>query len=300
MSHYFFSGHILTWSCLTCLRLTNATGVIFNLNLPYVPYEPKYKICWNCNSDTRTSLSASCEKEPLIPRRYCSNAWRLTLVRNKVIILLMAWLPSTKRSEIPPWEKENAGSDGIWYSLEGTCFHIFFSGNICFQNKHPTTSVILLSCLNKSCTAPLCLVCNKTYPTKPNCHLSWSPFSCWNCWYFAPYPHLQDPGLSILKANTLLQLGEGWLRHLLSHSSTDNRALEKLVSAEVSKYLGCLKCDLWLDMWIFSFFFISETKKTPLRDTKKKSNGTISKVMKRPWIKHIVSACKLFTQPFNK
>ena len=44
MSHYFFSGYILTWSCVTCLRLTNATGVMFiNLNLLYVPCEPNTK-----------------------------------------------------------------------------------------------------------------------------------------------------------------------------------------------------------------------------------------------------------------
>lgn len=136
----------------------------------------KYKICWNCNSDTRTSLSASCEKEPRIPRRYCSNAWRLTLVWNKVVILLMAWLPSTKRSQIPPWKKENSSKVpvrmGYVTSLEGTFFffHIFFSLEI------SDSKVSIQSLLSYYCHVwrnhALRLVFNKTYTTKPNSHPS--------------------------------------------------------------------------------------------------------------------------------
>ena len=43
-----------------------------------------------------------------------------------------------------------------------------------------------------------------------------------------------DPGLSILKANTLLQLGEGWLRHLLSHTFFWHTGPLQLVSTEVN------------------------------------------------------------------
>ena len=96
--------------------------------------------------------------------------------------------------------------------------------------------------------------------------------ACWNRWYRYP-----DPGLSILKANTLLQLGEGWLRHLLSHTFQTHRAPSTCIYG--SKMLGAVKCDyLRLDMFKSDSLmsigaYISETHLHS--DTKNKSSNDI-------------------------
>ena len=54
--------------------------------------------------------------------------------------------PPQNDPQIPPWKKENSSKVpvrmGYVTSLEGAFFfHIFFSGNLWFQSKHPITSV---------------------------------------------------------------------------------------------------------------------------------------------------------------